>query len=190
MHDFFVEWSTAEVVITQVVAMPKKDHFDWWYLYSFKTESGQDAQGKIVLSERDRFSAGDRIPVVYVRSEPQDNQYPNEWSPRGFWYWVLIGSGVLVLSATLRREIDAYRAWRRLARLGYPVPGEVIKAQWVPLVKSPKDPKLDIEYMFSTPGRHNFRAQWQISASDVADKAEPGVIVAVWYSPEEGYLLL
>jgi hypothetical protein len=51
-------------------------------------------------------------------------------------------------------------------KIGYPVPGEVIKAQWVPLVKSPKDPKLDIEYMFSTPGRHNFRAQWQILASD------------------------
>jgi hypothetical protein len=48
-HDFSVEWNTVEAVITQVVPMLKKDRFDWWYLYSFKTESGQNAQGKIVL---------------------------------------------------------------------------------------------------------------------------------------------
>jgi hypothetical protein len=99
-------------------------------------------------------------------------------------------SAVGAAGLVLLREIGAYRAWRRLARLGHPVPGEVTKAQWVPWAKSPKDPKLDIEYMFSTPEGHNLSAQAQISAFDVADKAELGVKVAVWYSPGEGCLLL
>jgi hypothetical protein len=79
IHDFSVECNSAEAVITRVMPMQKKDHFDWWYLYSFKTESGQGAQDKIVLSERDRFSVGDWIPVVYVRNDPQDNRCPGDF---------------------------------------------------------------------------------------------------------------
>jgi hypothetical protein len=193
IHDFSVEWNTAEAVIIGLTPMQKNDHFDWWYLYSFKMESGQGAQGKIVLSERDRFSVGDRIPVLYVRNDPQDNRYANDPLPRKFLYWVFVGAGVSVVGAAglvLLREIEAYRAWRRVAFLGHPVPGEVISARWGPWVKSAKDPKLDIEYMLNTPEGRNVRAQAQISASDVADKAEPGVIVAVWYAPDRGYLLL
>jgi len=192
-HDFSVEWNPAEAVITGVVPTPEKDHLNWWYLYSFKTESGQDAQGKIVLSERDRFSAGDRVPVVYVRNEPRDNRYANESLPRGFLYWLLVGCGISVLAPVplwLRREIDEYRALRRLARLGRPLPGQLISARWVPWAKSPTDPKLDIEYMSGTPEGHNVSGHAQISASDVADKAEPGVIVAVWYLRDHGGLLL
>jgi hypothetical protein len=65
IRDFLVEWNTAEAMITQCVPRKYKDHFNWWCLYSFKTENDQEANGKIVLdeSERNRFSAGDRIPV-------------------------------------------------------------------------------------------------------------------------------
>jgi hypothetical protein len=73
------------------------------------------------------------------------------------------------------------------------VPGEVINAQcehWIKSIKSPADRNLDIEHVFDTPEGHNVNAHAQISASDVADKVEPGVIVAVWYSPDGGYLPL
>jgi hypothetical protein len=33
-YDFLVENNTAEAVITQAVPILKKDHVDWWYLYS------------------------------------------------------------------------------------------------------------------------------------------------------------
>src|SRR5262249_49606900 len=151
----------------------KGNGFNWWYLYSFRTTDGHNAQGKIVLSERTRFDVGAKVPVVYVQSDPADNRYANDPMPRSVRDWFFIGLGLFmvgVIVLRLRADLAGYRHLRRLARFGLPLPGNIVKAHLAGAGMNPDLP-VEIEYRFKTCAGETFDAKAQIKFVHLACRA-------------------
>jgi hypothetical protein len=194
IYDFSVKWLSAEAVITDAVPVSKGDHFDWWYLYSFKTADGGNAGGMIVESKRDKFAIGERVPVVYVQTDPKDNRYANDPLPRSVRDWFFIGLSLFLLrgaALTLRETFAGYRGLLRLARRGRPVPGYVVKAEFARSTTN-QDLPVVIHFTFNTCTGAILDAIERLSFVHLAHKdiPEPGTTVAVWYATQEGCVLI
>jgi hypothetical protein len=194
IYDFSVKWLTAEAVITAVTPVQKGDHFNWWYWYTFKTGDGKNAQGKIVLEDRNRFAIGERVPVVYVQSDPSDNRYANDPLPRSVRDWFFVGLSIFLLGSSafwLREDLAYYRSLRRLARIGQPLPGHIVKAQFAGSAMDPDIP-VEIDYTFKAYTGDILSAKARLALVHIARRTipEPGTAVAVWHAAQEGSLLI
>lgn len=196
IYDWSVEWRTAEALITQVSPVPSvqnSSRFNWWYFYRFTTDAGEGAMGKIVLDKPGWYLVGDKIQVLYARSDPGDNRHAGEWLPRGYRDWFFVAMSAFLLGSAalgLRGGLAEYRALRRIARAGQPIPGEVVMAQ---LDQARiKELLVAIDYIFATPEGRPVQARAEIPLARLVPKIlpKPGTRVAVWHAPNLGGLLL
>lgn len=92
-RDYFLwnDWLLTEATITSVVPLQSGDHFNWHYLYTFQTEDGQQASGKIVESSNNVYREGQNVPVRYQHTDPMENVYALDTMHKSTLYWVLAG---------------------------------------------------------------------------------------------------
>lgn len=121
LYDATVEWREATAEIVAITPVQSDGRFNFWHIYRFDAEDGSRRQGKLVLDNQGSYRIGDRLPVIYVASDPDDNRFANESLPRSVRDWffvalaaVLFGFGV----GPLRRGFADRAALKRLTREG------------------------------------------------------------------------
>jgi hypothetical protein len=193
LYDFSVrnDWVTTDATIVSIVPMQSGDHFNWWYLYTFQTEDGEQGSGKVVEDGRDAFHEGQSIAVRYLRTNPGENVYAHEKMPKSVLYWVSVGLGarwVGVAGNSIRRIYLEYRALRAISRLGQAVRGEITG------VPSParfsSNVNVELEYVFTSPAGTRSKRRDAIAMLHLTGTPEPGTAVAVWCVGDEVALLL
>jgi hypothetical protein len=132
VSDHSVTWKTADAVVTNITPAFGGNSNNYWYFYEFKTEAGEMVSDYIVEDGAKAHAIGDVVPVYYVKSDPNDNYYADDPLPRAVRDWIFVGLGAFMLGAgvyCIRSALSVYRALRRLAHSGKPIPGEIINVQ-------------------------------------------------------------
>jgi hypothetical protein len=196
VYDLSVTWKTADAVVTNISLLPSGNsgnNYKYWHFYNFKTEAGEIVDGYIVEDSAEAHAIGDVVRVYYVESDPKDNYYADDPLPRAFRDWFFVGLGAFMLSALvyrMRSGLGYYRALRRLAHSGQPLPGEIINSQ--PLMK-PDTLEVKIDYLAKTADGSPIAAgDVTMAFAHLAQRALPsvGTKVAIWYAEKEGAVLL
>lgn len=194
VYDLSVTWKTADAVITNITLLPTppENSYKYWYFYEFKTEAGEIVHDHIVDDSAEAHATGDVVRVYYVESNPKDNYYADDPLPRGVRDWFFVGLGAFMLGGgvyCMRSALSNYRALRRLAYSGQPLPGEIISSQSLMV----DDTLLKIDYLAKTADGSPFAAgDVTMAIAHLAQPALPsvGTKVAIWYAEKEGAVLL
>jgi len=191
-HDFSVQndWVFTDATIISIVPLQSGDHFNWHYFYTFQTEDGQQASGKVVESNNSAFREGQYIPVRYLRTNPTENIYALDPMPKSVLYWVFVGLGALwvyIAATPVCRNLAQYRAIRKISRRGQIVPGQVTAVHHPPAHSSNPDVKL--EYTFTSPAGVQRQGRESISLMYLTGDLKPGTAVAVWWTQDGATLL-
>jgi hypothetical protein len=135
-------WLRAEGTITTV------DQRRHDYSYSFRSEDGRTHTGTIQLDGPGGFSVGQKVPVAYVRGDPDQNRHADA-SRTPLVDWVVLALGVLALSRFVRPVRSAWSGSRRLSRLagdGRPVPGTLVEAR-----RNPANGMMEVTFQYRMP---------------------------------------
>ena len=202
-YDLSVTWKTADARITDIQLRRSVDgkSYNHWYDYQFKTEAGKTVSGHIVLDSGGAYAIGDVVRVYYVESDPNDNYYADDPLPVSFRDWFFTGLGIFVLGVgvyRLRSDLGNYRALRRLAHSGKPLPGEIINSQFLKLKidsdGTPEPLEVKIDYVAKTAdgnpigaGSATMAPQYLLTLPALPSV---GTKVAIWYAEKEGAMLL
>jgi hypothetical protein len=195
VYDLSVTWKTADAAVTNMTLLPTppENSYKYWYFYEFKTEAGEIVQDHIVDDSAEAHAVGDVVRVYYVEHDPKDNYYADDPLPRGVRDWFFIGLGAFMLGGgvyCMRSALGNYRALRRLAHSGQPLPGEIINSQSLMVDEALK---VKIDYLAKTADGSPFAAgDVTMAIAHLAEPALPsvGTKVAIWYAEKEGAVLL
>jgi len=192
VRDFSVrnDWVLTDATIVSIVPLQSEDHFNWHYLYTFQTEDGQKASGKIVESSNGVFREGQSIPIRYLRTDPTENVYALDPMPKSILYWVFAGLGgfwVYVAAAPIYRHLVQYKAVRAISHHGQIVQGHITAVHRPPAHSSSLDVKLD--YVFTSPAGVRFQGREAIPLLHLTGDPKPGTAVAVWWTQNRAMLL-
>jgi hypothetical protein len=195
VYDLSVTWKTADAAVTNMTLLPTppENSYKYWYFYEFKTEAGEIVQDHIVDDSAEAHAVGDVVRVYYVEHDPKDNYYADDPLPRGVRDWFFIGLGAFMLGGgvyCMRSALGNYRALRRLAHSGQPLPGEIINSQSLMVDEALK---VKIDYLAKTADGSPFAAgDVTMAIAHLAEPALPSVgsKVAIWYAEKEGAVLL
>jgi hypothetical protein len=192
VRDFSVrnDWVLTDATIVSIVPLQSGDHFNWHYLYTFQTEDGQQASGKIVESSNGVFREGQDVPIRYLRTDPTENVYALDPMPKSVLYWVLTGLGVLwgyVAVMPIYRHLRQYKVIRAISRQGQIVPGQITAIHRPPAHSSSLDVKLD--YTFASPEGVRYQGHDSIHLMYLTGDPKPGTTVAVWWTQDRAMLL-
>ena len=118
---------------------------------------------------------------------------PTDPLPRSVRDWFFVGLGAFMLGSgvyCIRSALSIYRALRRLAHSGQPLPGEIINAQSLMVADTPE---VKIDYLAKTADGSPIAAgNVTLAMAHLAQPALPsvGTKVAIWYAEKEGAVLL
>src|SRR5687768_5054591 len=121
-HKAFVQGKRAVLLPLRSVSLIRT----WHFLYAFRIESGLQVQGKIVEDNQRAFSIDQRMLVHYMRIDPVENRYANEFLPRPFldWFFLVLGLVVLYPAAqVVRHVLPKYRTLKSITRQRHALPG-------------------------------------------------------------------
>ena len=191
-RDFSVrnDWVFTDATIISIVPLPSGDRFNWHYRYTFQTEDGQRASGKIVESSNGVFREGQEVPVRYLRTDPTENVYALDPMPESVLYWVLVILGVgwvYITVMPIHRHLARYRVIRAISRQGQILSGEITAIHQPPAGSSSLDVKL--EYAFTSPTGVRCQGREPISSIYLTGDPKPGTTVAVWWTQDAVILL-
>lgn len=184
------DWVLAEATITSIAPLQSGDHFNWHYLYTFQTEDGRQASGKIVESSNNVYREGQNVPIRYLRTDPTKNVYALDPMPKSILYWVFVGLGmfwVYIAAKPLYRHLAQYRAVQEISRQGQIMPGQITAMHRPPARSSSLD--VELEYTFTAPTGIRYQARETMSSFHLTGDPKPGTAVAVWWT-QEGAMLL
>ncbi len=168
----------------------KRDSFNWHYFYTFQTESGQQASGKIVESSKGIFREGQEVLVRYLRTDPTENVYAHDPMPKSVLYWFFVGLGgfwVYIAAVPIYRDLAYYRTIRALSRQGQIVQGHII-ATHSPSA-NPSGLTVKLEYAFTSPVGVQCQSRESISLMYLTGAPKPGTTVAVWWNQDSVMLI-
>jgi hypothetical protein len=192
-YDFSVrnEWVLTDATITGIFPVQSDDRFNWFYIYTFQTEDGQQTSGKVVESNRGAFQQGQRIPVRYLRTNPKENTYANDPMPKSVLYWVLVALGVLwcyISIDNIRRASAWYNRIRTISSHGRGVAAQITRVRQPS--RYPNNINVEIEYAFTSPTGTRLVGRDLIPVIYLTCTPGPGMVVAVWYADNFGAVLL
>ena len=200
VYDHSVTWKTADAVVTNITPAFSGNSNNYWYFYEFKTEAGGMLSNYIVEDSANEHAIGDGVPVYYVKSDPNDNYYADDPLPRAVRDWFFVGLGAFMLGAGvywIRSALSIYRALRRLAHSGKPLPGEIINSQVLKLKfgsdGTPEPLEVKLDYVAKTADGNPIGAgDVTMALHHMSQPAVPsvGTKVAIWYAEKEGAVLL
>lgn len=193
VHDFSVrnDWVLTDASITAIMPVQRGDRFDWHYIYTFQTEDGQQVSGTIVEGSRNAFSEGQLVLVRYLRTDPTENVYAHERTPKSVLYWAFVGIGslwVYVTAKSIYRRLSAYGTIRAISRRGRAVPGEITAVHYPPWHSG--DANAVLEYTFTSPAGTRRKGRDSIPLMHLKGDPKPGTAVAVWWVQDGVTLLL
>ena len=193
VSDHSVTWKTADAVVTNITPAFGGNSNNYWYFYEFKTEAGEMVSDYIVEDGAKAHAIGDVVPVYYVKSDPNDNYYADDPLPRAVRDWIFVGLGAFMLGAgvyCIRSALSVYRALRRLAHSGKPIPGEIINVQ---PVSGADTAEIKINFLAKMADGNSMAGDVTMDVmalGHLVGPALPGTKVAIWYAEKEGAVLL
>lgn len=185
VYDLSVTWKTADAVVTNITLRGYS-----WKTYKFITEAGEIVY---LDDSAEAHAIGDVMRVYYVESDPNDNYHANDPLPRSVRDWFFVGFGAFMLGAgvySLRSHLGYYRALRRLAHSGKPIPGEIINVQ---PVYGADSAEIKINYLAKMADGNRMAGDVTMDVMalrHLVGPALPGTKVAIWYAEKEGAVLL
>lgn len=185
------DWVLTDATIVSVVPLQSGDHFNWHYRYTFQTEDGRQASGKIVESSNGVFREGQDIPIRYLRIDPTENVYALDPMPKSVLYWVFVALGALwvyIAATPIYRHLTQYEAIRKISRQGQSVSGQITAVHRPPAHSSRLNVKLD--YTFASPEGVHYQGHDLVHLMYLAGDPKPGTDVAVWWTQDGPVMLL
>ncbi len=193
VHDYSVrnDWLPAEATIVAITPQQSGDRFNWLYFYTFQTEDGRPGSGIIAEKDRNVFSQGQSVPILYLRTDPSENVYALDPLPKSILYWIFAGMGslwVYIFTKAMVRQFTTVRRIQAMSGRGQVLPGEILTVRHPPWFKT--DLGVDFEYIYTSPNGRRLREWDTISSLNLAGNPGPGTKVAVWWTADGTTILL
>jgi hypothetical protein len=188
VYDLSVTWKTADAVLTDITLLD----YPSWKTYRFITDAGQSVYPD---DSAKAYAKGGVVRMYYVESDPNDNYPADDPLPRSVRDWFFVALGAFMLSSgvyCMRSALSIYRALRRIAHSGKPIPGEITNSQLLKLKVGPDgipEPlEVKIDYVaIRADGDHFGSGEATIPLHHMPQPALPnvGTKVAIWYAEKE-----